>query len=63
MIKLASDENLDDDVVRGLLRRVPAIDILRIQDAGQAGAPDPEVLTNRKQELSYEVLTSLNRSG
>ena len=44
MIKLASDENFDGDVVRGLLRRVPALDIVRIQDAGLAGAPDPEIL-------------------
>jgi hypothetical protein len=44
VIKLASDENFDGDVVRGLLRRVPALDIVRIQDAGRAGALDPEIL-------------------
>jgi predicted nuclease of predicted toxin-antitoxin system len=44
VIKLASDENVVVDVVRGLLRRVPALDIVRIQDAGLAGAPDPEIL-------------------
>jgi predicted nuclease of predicted toxin-antitoxin system len=44
VIKLASDENFDGDVVRGLLRRVRALDIVRIQDAGLAGAPDPEIL-------------------
>ena len=28
MIKLASDENFDGDVVRGLMRRVPELDIV-----------------------------------
>ena len=39
MIKRASDENFDGDVVRGLLRRVPELDIVRIQDANLAGRP------------------------
>jgi hypothetical protein len=29
VIKLASDENFDGDVVRGLLRRIPELDIVR----------------------------------
>ncbi len=44
MIKLASDENLDGDVVRGLLRRVPELDIVRVQDAELVGSPDPTIL-------------------
>ena len=44
MIKLASDENFDGDVVRGLLRRVPELDVVRIQDANLAGSPDPTIL-------------------
>lgn len=44
MIKLASDENFDGDIVRGLLRRVPELDLLRVQDADLAGSPDPVIL-------------------
>ena len=32
MLKLAADENFNNDVVRGLLRRRPDLDIVRIQD-------------------------------
>jgi hypothetical protein len=44
VIKLASDENFDGDIVRGLLRRVPNLDIVRIQDAGLAGWTDRQLL-------------------
>lgn len=44
MLRLAADENFNSDIVRGLLRRNPEIDILRIQDAGLLGANDPPVL-------------------
>ena len=44
MIKLASDENFDGDIVRGLLRRVPELDLVRVQDADPAGSPDPVIL-------------------
>ena len=44
MIKLASDENFDGDIVRGLLRRVPELDLVRVQDADLAGSPDPVIL-------------------
>src|SRR5262245_25451729 len=43
-MKLASDENFDGDIVRGLLRVLPELDLVRVQDAGLAGSPDPEVL-------------------
>ena len=44
MIRLAADENFNNNIVRGLLRRNPEIDIIRVQDAGLAGADDPTVL-------------------
>jgi predicted nuclease of predicted toxin-antitoxin system len=44
VIKLASDENFDGDVVRGLIRRVPQLDLVRIQDADLAGSSDPTIL-------------------
>ena len=44
MLRLAADENLNGDIVRGLLRRNPEVDIVRIQDVGLLGADDPRVL-------------------
>jgi hypothetical protein len=34
MLRLAADENFNNDIVRGILRRNPAVDIVRIQDVG-----------------------------
>jgi hypothetical protein len=42
--RLVSDENFDGDILRGLYRRNPSIDIVRIQDCGLSGAPDEDVL-------------------
>jgi predicted nuclease of predicted toxin-antitoxin system len=44
VISLASDENFDGDILRGLLRRLPDLDVVRVQDVGLAGAPDPTIL-------------------
>ena len=61
MIRLASDENFNNDIVRGLQRRKPDLDIIRIQDAGLSGADDPAVLEWAAQEnrvlLTHDVAT------
>ena len=44
MIKLVSDENFDSDIVRGLLRRLPDLDIVCVRDAGLAGSVDQIIL-------------------
>ena len=44
MLRLASDENLKGELVRGLLRRQPDLDLVRTQDAGLLGADDPAIL-------------------
>jgi hypothetical protein len=44
VLKLAADENFNRDIVRGLLRRKPDLDIVRVQDAGLGSADDPDVL-------------------
>ena len=44
MLRLAADENFNNDIVRGVLRRNPATDIVRVQDAGLSGADDPTIL-------------------
>ena len=44
MIRLAADENFNGNILRGLLRRKPDLDIIRIQDTDVAGSNDAAVL-------------------
>jgi len=44
MLLLVSDENFNNDIVRGLLRRNPDLDIVRVQDVGLRGMDDPIIL-------------------
>lgn len=44
MLSLATDEDFDNRILRGLLRRKPHLDVVRVQDAGLAGKSDAAVL-------------------
>jgi hypothetical protein len=44
MLRLVSDEDFHGDVIRGLLRREPALDLVRAVDVGLGRTPDPDVL-------------------
>ncbi len=44
MLRLTADENFNNDIVRGLRRRKPEIEIVRIQDVGLSGVDDPSLL-------------------
>ncbi len=44
MLLLVADENFNNDIVRGLLRKNPDLDIVRVQDVGLRGADDPIIL-------------------
>jgi predicted nuclease of predicted toxin-antitoxin system len=44
MLRLASDADVHGEIVRGLRRRLPVIDLVRAQDALPEGTPDVEVL-------------------
>jgi hypothetical protein len=62
MLRLAADENFNNDIVRGLLRRKPELDITRVQDVeGLSGADDPDLLEWTAQEgrilLTHDVST------
>jgi hypothetical protein len=61
MLRLAADENFNNNIVRGLLRREPDLDIVRIQDVGLSGVDDPSVLAWAAQEgrvlLTHDVAT------
>ena len=50
MLRLAADENFNNNIVRGLIRRQPELDIVRVQDVGLCGADDPTVLAWSAQE-------------
>jgi hypothetical protein len=61
LLKVAADENLNNNIVRGILRRKPDADIVRVQDAGLSGAHDPVVLewaaTENTVLLTHDVST------
>ena len=44
MLRLASDENVNGDVLSGLRRLLPELDLKRVQDELEEGTPDPLVL-------------------
>ena len=44
MLRLLSDEDVHDEILRGLRRREPALDIVRALDVGLAHTPDPMIL-------------------
>ncbi len=61
MLTFLADENFDGNIVRGLLRRLPELDIARVQDVGLSGADDPTVLEWAAQAgrilLTHDVTT------
>ena len=60
-MKFLVDENLDNNILRGLLRRQPDLDIVRVQDVGLFGEDDPNVLAWAAKEnrilLTHDVAT------
>ena len=44
MLRLAADENFTGDIVRGLRRRLPDLDLVRVQDVGLSETADPLIL-------------------
>lgn len=61
MLKLLADENFDNAIVRGLLRRKPTLDIVRVQDVDLSGEDDPTILEWAAEEgrvlLTHDVTT------
>ena len=45
MLRLASDADVHGEIIRGLRRRMPEIDVMRAQDDLPEGTPDPDVLS------------------
>jgi predicted nuclease of predicted toxin-antitoxin system len=44
MLRLATDEDVHGAIITGVRRRVPGIDLVRVQDAGMDHTPDPTIL-------------------
>jgi hypothetical protein len=61
MLRLVSDENFNGDIVRGLLRRYPELDLVRTQDVGLSRTPDSDILEWAAREgrilISHDVST------
>lgn len=61
MLRFAADENFNNAILRGLIRRNPDLDIVRVQDVGLSGVDDPEILEWSAQEgrilLTHDVST------
>jgi hypothetical protein len=60
-MRFAADENFDGHILVGLRKRLPEIDILRVQDTDMYQLPDPELLDRLAQErrilLTHDVRT------
>ncbi|WP_055075603.1 DUF5615 family PIN-like protein [Pseudanabaena sp. 'Roaring Creek'] len=60
-MKFLADENFDNTIIRGLLRRKPDVDVVHVRDVDLAGADDPTVLEWAAQEnrvlLTHDVAT------
>ena len=61
MLRLLADENFNNNIIRGLRRRNPALNLVRVQDVGLGGADDPSVLEWAAQQgrvlLTHDVAT------
>ena len=42
--RFLADENFNNDLLRALVRRLPELDIARVQDTSMAGVDDPTLL-------------------
>jgi predicted nuclease of predicted toxin-antitoxin system len=61
MLKVVADENSDGTILRGVRRRLPTIDMVRIQDVGLSGADDQTVpewaATEQRLLLTHDAET------
>jgi len=64
MLRFLADENFNNQIIRGVLRRNPNVNIVRVQDVELTGADDPTVLAWAAQQerivLTHDVATMTN---
>jgi predicted nuclease of predicted toxin-antitoxin system len=67
VLKLATDENVDGRVIRGLLARMQDLDVVRVQDAGLSATDDRSILAWAAAEgrvlLTHDVRTMTRFAG
>jgi hypothetical protein len=44
MLRILIDQDFDQDILRGLIRRVPDLDAVTAHEVGHSAAPDPQLL-------------------
>jgi predicted nuclease of predicted toxin-antitoxin system len=59
-VRFLADENLDNDIVRAILRQSSTFDVVRVQDVGLTGANDPTVLAWAAAERRVLVTHDVN---
>lgn len=61
MFQVAADENFNGRILRALQRRLPALEMIRVQDTELFGADDPSLLEWAAQEnrvvLTHDIAT------
>src|ERR1044071_6307877 len=61
MIRLLTDENVDNNILRGLARRLPHLDFVSVRDVGLAGSSDLVLLRWAANEqriiLTHDIKT------
>lgn len=61
MVRFLADENFNNQIVRGVLRQSPNVNIVRVQDVGLSETDDPRVLEWAAQQgrvvLTHDVAT------
>lgn len=61
LLRFLIDEDFDNDILRGVRRRMPDVNIVRVQDVGLSGMDDPGILEWAAQEgrvlLTHDVST------
>lgn len=60
MLRLVSDEDVHGDIIRGLRRREPTLDLVRVQDVGLDHTPDPAILDWAASEGRILIMEDLN---
>lgn len=61
MLRMLSDENFNGEIVRGIYRANPTIDLVRVQDVGLLAADDPTILASAAETgrvlLTHDIAT------
>jgi hypothetical protein len=61
VIRFLADEDFDNDILRGVLLRLPDLNVVRVQDIGLLGESDPVVLEWAAREkrvlLTHDIRT------